>query len=354
MVKFRVFRARTVTHLLIFAGLLWTVVCTSADAAEYRPHGAVGVNLAGAEFPPPSGVYGKDYIYPTREELAYYKSKGSRLFRIPFKWERMQPNLNRPLSQAELNHLDVVVAAARALNVHLILDLHNFDRYKRQLVGNDPALEGGLASLWSQLALHYREEKAIYGYGIMNEPNDTGGTWPNTAQKAIDAIRSVDHRHYILLAGDHWSGAQTWSESNPDLLQVKDPEDRIIYEAHTYWDRDGSGVYKNSYDEDHVYPNIGIDRVKPFVDWLKVHHARGFIGEFGVPNNDPRWNEVLDRFLHYLHKNGISGTYWAGGPIWHNYILSCEPAAGVDAPQMKVLSARARAHDAWHAWFRFR
>ena len=312
------------------------------------------MNLAGAEFPPAAGVYGKDYMYPTREELAYYKSKGIRLFRIPFKWERMQPNLNGPLSQVELNRLDRVVAAAGALKVHLILDVHNFDRYRKRLVGDSPALENGLADLWLRLALHYRDEKAIYGYGIMNEPNDTRGTWPHTAQIAIDAIRSVDRYHFILLAGDHWSGAQAWAENNPEILNVKDPEHRIVYEAHTYWDRDGSGVYKDSYNADHVYPDIGIDRVKPFVEWLKAHHVHGFIGEFGVPGNDPRWNVVLDRFLQYIHKKGISGTYWAGGPIWHNYILSCEPVAGIDAPQMTVLSARARALHAWQRWFRFK
>lgn len=343
----RVSRVRRVMYLAAFAALTGALLCTSANAAEAMLNGKIGVNLAGADFPPRAGVYGKTYMYPNREEMAYYKSKGIRLFRIPFLWERMQPDLNGPLSQAELGHLDAVVTAANAEHVHLILDVHNYDRYQGKLVGDDPRLERALAGLWSQLAEHYRNAKSIYGYGIMNEPFDTRGTWPHTAQKVIDAIRTEDRRHFILLAGEHWSGAQVWPESNPKLLEVKDPENRIIYEAHTYWDRDGSGVYKHSYDEDHVYPNIGVDRVRPFVEWLKAHHAHGLIGEFGVPNNDPRWNVVLDHFLQYIQENGISGTYWAGGPIWHHYILSCEPAAGVDAPQMKVLSAHAHSHNAW-------
>ena len=38
-------------------------------------------------------------------------------------------------------------------------------------------------------------------------------------------------------------------------------------------------------------------RIQPFVEWLEAHNAKGFIGEYGVPNNDPRWLTVLDNFL---------------------------------------------------------
>ncbi len=52
-----------------------------------------------------------------------------------------------------------------------------------------------------------------------------------------------------------------------------------------------------NYDDSDAHPLIGVERLRPFTEWLKEHHARGFIGEFGVPDDDPRWLEVLDRFL---------------------------------------------------------
>ena len=73
---------------------------------------------------------------------------------------------------------------------------------------------------------------------------------------------------------------------------------------------------------------------------------RGFVGEFGVPDNDPRWLVTMDRFLTYLKTNDIGGTYWAGGPWWGDYKLSIEPkkadettkgTAFIDRPQMLVL-----------------
>lgn len=78
-------------------------------------------------------------------------------------------------------------------------------------------------------------------------------------------------------------------------------------------------------------------RVAPFVKWLKANNKRGFVGEYGVPNNDSRWLVTLDNMLHFLKENGINGTYWAAGPRWNDYILSVEPQNGNDRVQMSVL-----------------
>jgi len=75
------------------------------------------------------------------------------------------------------------------------------------------------------------------------------------------------------------------------------------------------------------------------VDWLNRHHVRGYVGEYGVPNNDARWLTALDNFLTYLDTNALDGTYWAGGPFLDGYPLSVNPGPmGQDAPQMTVLT----------------
>ena len=63
----------------------------------------------------------------------------------------------------------------------------------------------------------------------------------------------------------------------------------------------------------------------------------GFIGEYGIPDNDPRWNETLDLFLGYLQENGINGTYWAAGPWWDTYFMAITPKDGKDRPQMPII-----------------
>jgi len=172
----------------------------------------------------------------------------------------------------------------------------------------------------------------------MNEPHGTNGTWPGMAQAGTDGVRSADSDHWIIVAGDSWSSARNWYDANPDL-NVQDAFDKIIYEAHCYFDSSSSGQYANSYDADNIYPNIGVVEVSPFIQWLRENDARGFVGEYGVPDDDPRWNEVLERFMQHLGANGVSGTYWAGGSYWGDYKLSVHPTSNltVDRPQMSVL-----------------
>ena len=93
------------------------------------------------------------------------------------------------------------------------------------------------------------------------------------------------------------------------LGSLKDPANNLAFEAHVYFDKDASGTQGTSYEEEECYPEKGIDRVKPFVEWIKQNKFHGFIGEYGIPDNDPRWNETLDLFLGYLQENGINIAY---------------------------------------------
>ncbi len=301
-----------------------------------------GVNLAGAEFGSDKipGVYGVDYTYPTEANLDYYNSKGLKLVRLPFLWERLQPTLNGNLNQTELARIDAVVAAAKARGMQVILDPHNYGRYRLNgtlyLIGSSQVPASAFTDFWRKLADHYKNETAIYAFSLMNEPHDTNGTWPATAQAGLDGVRNSDMTHPVLVPGDGWSGAWTWTQNNAGLL-LKDPANNLLYEAHQYFDRDGSGTYAESYDSSGAYPMIGADRVQPFIDWLKTNQARGILTEYGVPNNDPRWQVVLDNFLTRLDAAGIGGTYWAGGPWWGDYALSSEPVLGQDKPVISTL-----------------
>ena len=67
-----------------------------------------GVNISGAESSGSNmpGVYGQDYIYPTSDELDYFKAQKMMLIRLPFRWERIQSTLNGALDVAEIARID--------------------------------------------------------------------------------------------------------------------------------------------------------------------------------------------------------------------------------------------------------
>ncbi len=295
-----------------------------------------GVNLAGGEFGDAlPGVYGVDYIYPTATELDYYRGQGLTLIRLPFRWERLQRSVYGALDQAELARLDTVTAAARDRGMLLILEPHNYARYKGQLVG-DGVPNTAFTDFWRRVAAHFRDDHAVWAYGLMNEPHDTDGRWPAAAQAGVDGIRSVDTSHTILVPGDGWSGAAAWLTNNSNL-HINDPAENFLYEAHVYFDADSSGTYRQSYSREGAYPTVGADRLKPFATWLQERGVRGFLGEYGIPGDDPRWLVVLDEFLTAADAAGIGGTYWAGGAWWGNYALALDPQEGQERPQLAVL-----------------
>jgi endoglucanase len=331
-------------RVLVANGLLafMTTIAVAADCDVSR-NIVRGISLASAEFQPDHvpGIYNHDYVYPPARSLDYYKGKGFDLIRLPFLWERLQRTPFAVFDAPELSRMKQFVAAARDRCMRVILSPHNFGRYSlkgtRHLVGSAEIPNEAFADFWKRMAIEFSEDPAVYAFSLMNEPHDTNGLWKRAAQVGLDAIRGVDRMRLVLVPGDHWTGAWSWKRLNGDF-GVTDPSGRTVYEAHQYFDSDHSGTYRENYTQNKAYPDIGIDQVRPFAEWLRAHNARGIIGEFGVPNDDPRWLEVVDRLLPWLGREQIPWIYWAGGPRWGNYPLSAEPKAGVDAPIMGVLA----------------
>ena len=107
---------------------------------------------------------------------------------------------------------------------------------------------------------------------------------------------------------------------------MRDPKNNLVYEAHMYIDKDFSG---NCFDKNEKFdPMIGVNRVKPFVDWLKQNKLRGYIGEHGIPDFSPSALVATDNLLSYLRQNCIPSTYWAAGPWWGEYALSLDVTSG--------------------------
>jgi endoglucanase len=228
-----------------------------------------GVSLAGAEFGVGKdfcndnpGVCGRDYTYNSERTFAYFAGEGLTLFRIPFRWERMQLRLGEALDVAELGRLREVVVWARRHRSTVILDVHNYARYRLEQNGKiveariDEPIDGTVpvsrrhfADLWRRLSAAFQQEAAVAAYGLMNEPHDLGTSdWKAISQAAVDAIRATGDRKLILVCGDGWGNAHRFAEVNGPTAWIKDPAGAVSYEAHCYFDANASGEYRKSYE----------------------------------------------------------------------------------------------------------
>ena len=312
---------------------------TAQAPVQYR-----GVNLAGGEFG--SALPGQaftDYVYPYNEEIDYYLSKGMNVFRIPFRWERLQRELDGPLSAPDLAELDRIVAHATGNGAAVVLDPHNYGRRRiggsEKVIGETGALSpSSFAGFWAQLAQHYRSNRNVL-FGLMNEPHDQNGAiLLSVLNHAIRAIRATGATNLILVPGNAWTGAHSWiSSGNGELmLGIDDPARNFAYEVHQYLDSDSSGTSPS------CVAGSGAARLKLFTDWARANGQKGFLGEFGAAANEGCLAE-LRAMMQHLQANSdtwIGWTYWAGGPWWGDYDFSIEPTsltAPVDRPQMQVL-----------------
>ncbi|MCU0337060.1 MAG: glycoside hydrolase family 5 protein [Sediminibacterium sp.] len=309
---------------------------------EMRTH--LGVTICGGEFGQLNmpGTYNRDYIYPNENQMKYYATKGIRLIQIPFRWERLQHKMFGELNTADVNLLDNAIEAAAKYNIEIILDMHNYGRYRINntdyIIGMPEVPRAAYRDAWKKLANYFKKHDNIYAYVIMAEPNNMGiYTWFPTAQAAIYGIREADRNTTIIVDGDGYANAKNWVKYSDDLKHLIDPANNLVYSAHNYFDDDCSGTYNEVNGKREVNPNIGVEKAKPFVNWLKANNKRGFFGEFGVPCTDGKWMEAMENFIRYIREENVGAMYWAGGAWWHDYPLAIEPRNGKDRPQMLVL-----------------
>lgn len=277
-----------------------------------------GVNIACAEF---GGTFpgnkGTTYIYPTRAHLKRYYDEGFRLIRLPFKWERIQPQLGGALNEGDMKEMDDFMNYAGELGCKVILDMHNYMRYYFGSTGYVIDQSGGkvttahLVDVWSKLAKRYKGHKALFAHGLMNEPYPLQPTWPRIAQATYDAIHAIDPDVWVTVAGTMWSNAHGWESKNPGFPLKGD---HIIYEAHCYVDADASGLFKNR--GENIAADMGVRRQQEFFTWCKKHKVPGFIGEFAAADYSASSQNAMSQQAKHQIDQQVIGTYWAGGPWW--------------------------------------
>jgi len=293
----------------------------------------LGMNFAGAEFKAIGGRWG----WPKLDNLQYYLGKGFRIFRIPFLWERLQPQLHGELDAHAMSGLETILGILEQNGAIALLDAHNYGRRDGQIIGDpgSPVDIAAFADFWGRMAARYRSRRLIW-YNLMNEPHNQDAQTNLAAQNAAcKAIRAAGATSKVLFSGVAWTGAHSWVKSGNGqvMLGAQDPANNYAFDMHQYLDRGFGGSSPIA------IPGIGGQILTSAYQWAAANHRKIFLGEFGtgpMPASMIELKALID-FMAAHQDVFIGGTLFAGGGTWGGNPNMPDPVNGVDKPQPLLL-----------------
>lgn len=161
--------------------------------------------------------------YITRTDMEYIANRGFNSVRLPLNARHLCRYENGTLAFAPdtIDRVDRCVHWCRELGLYVVLDMHaapggqtgqNIDDSEndRPELFLHSEYADILMRLWVMLARRYRDEPAVAGYDLLNEPLPNWNAQYNHMvlplyRRIMAAIRQVDARHIIILEGIHWA-----------------------------------------------------------------------------------------------------------------------------------------------------
>ena len=280
-------RATNLGNWLVPEGYMWLFQDGPQSPGEIR---ALVLELLGPEG---SAAFWQKYRenYITREDVALLHRAGFNAIRVPLHY-----NLFDSDDAEGFKLLDQLIVWSRAEGLYVILDLHAApggqtganidDSAGYPWLYQSPQEQEHLIAIWRRLATHYRDEPAVLGYDLLNEPIPH---FPKLAplnslleplyKKLSGEIRKVDTHHILFLGGAQWDG---------NFSVFSKPFDtNVAYTFHKYWTAPDESV------------------IRQYIDFRERYDVPIWMGESG--ENTDEW---IAQFVKALEKNNIGWAFW--------------------------------------------
>lgn len=240
-------------------------------------------------------AYRDNYI--TDEDIKFIKRAGFNSVRVPFNYRLfVAEGEPRRLEGVGYELLDRVVGWCKREGLYVILDMHAApggqtgdnidDSWGYPFLFESPESQELTVRIWQKIAARYKDEPAVLGYDLLNEPIphffDTAHLNPKLEplyRKIVAGIRSVDRNHIIFLGGAQWD--TNFKVFGPPF------DDRLAYTFHKYW------------------MDVKQDAVQEYVDFGDRYSVPVWMGESG--ENTDEW---IASFRTLLERNGIGWCFW--------------------------------------------
>jgi aryl-phospho-beta-D-glucosidase BglC (GH1 family) len=235
--------------------------------------------------------------YVTAEDIRFIKRAGFNSVRVPFSY-RLFVSEGEPqrLEGPGYELLDRVVGWCKREGLLVILDMHAApggqtgdnidDSFGYPFLYESAESQDLTVRIWQKLAARYREEPAVLGYDLLNEPIahyfDAAHFNPKLEplyRRIVTGIRAVDSNHVIFLGGAQWD--TNFKVFGPPF----DP--RLAYTFHKYW------------------MEVKQEAVQEYVDFSMKYDVPVWMGESG--ENTDEW---IASFRQLLERNQIGWCFW--------------------------------------------
>ncbi|HEX6880254.1 MAG TPA: cellulase family glycosylhydrolase, partial [Terriglobales bacterium] len=229
--------------------------------------------------------------YVTRDDIAFLHRAGFNTIRVPMHFDLFESD-----DSEGFRLLDQLTSWCRAEGMYMILDLHAAPGGQTGAnIDDSPGYpwlfasqqeQQHLIAIWRRLATHFRDEPAVLGYDLLNEPIPP---FPKLAplhseleplyRKLSAEIRKVDQNHILFLGGANWDGNFS--------IFGKPFDSNVAYTFHKYWTAPDDSV------------------IKQYIDFRDRYDVPVWMGESG--ENTDEW---IAKFRTTLERNNIGWAFW--------------------------------------------
>ncbi len=229
--------------------------------------------------------------YITKDDVDLIRECGFNSVRVPIHYKFFLADHG-----PGFNLIDALIEWCRAAGIWVILDLHcapggqtgtNIDdSFGYPWLYESAEAQERTVEVWERIARHYRNESAVLGYDLLNEPiphfprlRQYNDKLEPIYKRITAAIRKVDPNHIIILGGAQWDS--NFGVFGPPF----DPQ--LIYQFHKYWTATSKEV------------------IQEYVDYRDRHNVPIWLGESG--ENTDQW---IAQFVHTLEENNVGWCFW--------------------------------------------
>lgn len=240
-------------------------------------------------------TYRDNYI--TQADIRFIKQSGFNSVRVPFSYRLFVSEATGPwLEGPGYKLLDRVVDWCRREGLYLILDMHAApggqtgdnidDSFGYPFLFDSSESQELTVNLWRKIAARYRDEPAVIGYDLLNEPIahyfDAASLNPKLEplyRKIVSGIREVDRNHIVFLGGAQWDA---------NFKVFGPPFDRkLAYTFHRYW------------------MTVNQEAIQEYLSFRDKYNVPIWMSESG--ENTDEW---IDSFRRLLEAHDIGWCFW--------------------------------------------